>query len=623
MKRQLEGTWGKVFYALAALFSGFYFFTAGFGLISTQSHRGIYIMLNSVLAFLLYAGRSRSKRVKAWDIALCLAAIVSCGYWIYAYAGYAVSRFASPNTADIAFGIVAIIVVLCAVRRVMGWVLVFVTAFFLAMLYFGQSMPGIFSNRGFSITRIIEFSYCTMEGIFGSVTATFATYVIPFMIFGAMLEVSGAGAFYIDIARSITRKTVGGPAKMAVLSSALIGSISGSSAGNVATTGIFTIPMMKKAGFAPEDAGAIEAAASTGGQFLPPVMGAAAFLLSTFCEVSYFYIAAISVLPAFLYFYWVYWAVHHHAKKKNIVVGQEEQEQMESPLKLLKTGWYHLVPLAVIIIALISRLSVPYCGFFGTLSVVALSWLRKETRVGPKKFCDGLVLAAKNNLMVGATIGCLGIVLSSIVLAGLGTKFGSVVVAFSQGNLFIAVILVSLVATLIGMGATQTGTYIVVSLVAVPALTSLGISKLVAHIISFWAAGLSNVTPPVCVAAYAGASIADANPMRTGFSAMRYSVVMYLMPFVFAYYPEILAQGTMPQLIWMGFILIAATPIMTATIEGYWNHRMPVWERLLLMVLSVMIMYPELITSVIALAVFAVYYFFFQYRSRKAAKVTV
>lgn len=620
MKRTLEKPWNTIFYVIAALFCGFYLYTAGFGIVSTESHRGLYIMLNSVLAFLLYGGWKKAKQVNAWDILLCLAAIASCGYWIYAYSGYAISRFASPNTADIVFGIIGIIVVLAAVRRVMGWVLVVVTAVFLAILYFGRHMPGIFANRGFSITRIIEFSYCTMEGIFGTVTSTFATYVLPFMIFGAMLEVSGAGEYYIEVARAATRRTIGGPAKMAVLSSALIGSISGSSAGNVATTGVFTIPMMKKAGFSPEDAGAIEATASTGGQFLPPVMGAAAFLLATFCEVSYYYIAAISVLPAFLYFFWVYWAVHHHAKKRGFVVDEEEARNMESTLSMLKKGWYHFVPLLIIIVLLISGLSVPYCGFYGTLAVIALSWVKKETRMGPKKICDGLVIAAKNNLMVGATIGCLGIVLSSIVLAGLGTKFGTLVVSLSHGNLLIAVIMVAIVATIVGMGATQTGTYIVVSLVAVPALTSLGISKLVAHVISFWAAGLSNVTPPVCVAAFAGASIANGRPMQTGFKAMRYSMVMYLMPIVFAYFPEILAQGTIPQLIWLGVTFTIGVPVMTAVIEGYWNHLFPIWERLILLVISLLLLYPEYITSIIALVLLAIYYYFMQFRPRRQAK---
>ena len=609
MKRVLQGFWLKAFYWISVAMGAFYFYTAGFGLVSTESHRGMYLMFNSILCFILYGSTKKSKKVNILDISLIGLSILTFGYWIMQYPSYAVHRFASPTILDTLFGVIGVIVLLAAVKRVMGWVLVILSAVFLGQLYFGPFLPGILRTRGFSVVRIIEFSYSTMEGMFGVVTDTFATYVIPFIIFGAVLEVSGGGEFFITLAKSLTKNWVGGPAKMSILASGLIGSITGSSAANVVTTGVFTIPMMKKVGFKPEEAGGIEAAASTGGQYLPPVMGAGAFLLAVFSETSYLKVAAINAVPALLYFYWVGWSVHHRALKMDIKASPDED--IPPAKETLKQGWYYFLPLITILVLLLMHFSPPFAAFYSILLAIALSWFSPKNRITPKKFADALASAAKNNLSVGATIGVLGLVLSAIVLAGLGTKFGALVVAFSQGNLFIAIILISIVSTLVGMGATQVGTYIVVSLVAVPALTSMGVSYLVAHIISFWTAGLSNVTPPVCVSAFAAASIADADPMKTGIAGLKYSTMLYVAPFVFAYFPQMLAQGNMLETVYIYILYLFATPVATGVLNGYWFKRLKAFELVILIVIAFSLLIPNILLNLAAVAALAAFHYFF------------
>jgi len=455
-----------------------------------------------------------------------------------------------------------------------------------------------------------------MEGMFGVVNDTFATYVFPFIIFGSVLEVSGAGEFFINLAKSLTKNWIAGPAKMAVLASGFIGSISGSPAANAVTTGVFTIPMMKKVGFKPEEAAGVEAAASTGGSFLPPVMGAAAFLLATFTETSYIKVAAMNVIPAILYFYWVGWSVHHRALKRNIKILNED---IPSAMEVLKKGWYFFAPMIIMVVLLIMKFSPSLCAFYAMVTAIALSWLRPETRVTPKKFLNALAEASKNNLAVGATIGTLGMVLSAIVLAGLGPKFGYLIVSLSGGNLFLAIILVSILSTIVGMGATQTGTYIVVSLVAVPALTKLGVSSLVAHIISFWTAGLSNVTPPVCVTSYAAASIADADPMKAGIAGLKYSTMLYIIPFIFAYYPEILLQGSTFQIIYITLLYLISIPVAAGTIQGYWFKNLSPVEMVFFTAVSITLLMPEIMSNVLGLVAVGLYTYFIIYRRKKIA----
>ena len=567
-KRSLTGVWALAFNLTAMGFSLFYLYTSGFGLVSTQSNRGVYLMLTSVLVFLLYPANRRAPndRPSVVDLILVALTVVSVGYWINQYVSYAIFRVSSPSQADLVMGAIAIAIMLETSRRALGPIISILAIIFLCQLYFGQYLPGRLAHSGMGIERILEFTYSTQEAMFGVVTATFATFVFPFMIFGAFLERSGAGAFFMDLGTAVAGKWRGGPAKVAVLTSALFGSISGSSVANVVTTGSFTIPLMKRTGFKPHHAGAIEAIASTGGQFMPPVMGAGVFILATLTETSYLYIALINVIPALLFFLFLLSMVDLEA----VGLGLKGLPESEIPSlrKVLAGGWHFFLPLVMVIGLLFIGYSAEFCAFWGTVSAALLSWRNKATRMGPGDICQALVGGAASNASAGAAIGTLGIIIGGIVLAGLGLKFSAVLIDFSGGSLFLALVLVTLVSIIIGMGSSTTGSYIILSVVAAPALIQLGVPTVAAHLAVFYAACLSNITPPVCVSAFAGAAIAGAPPMQTGFAALKFGATLVLMPFTFVYVPEILLQGSWPAIISATVLYALGSVALAITLQG-------------------------------------------------------
>lgn len=567
-KRSLTGVWALAFNLTAMGFSLFYLYTSGFGLVSTQSNRGVYLMLTSVLVFLLYPANRRAPndRPSVVDLILVALTVVSVGYWINQYVSYAIFRVSSPSQTDLIMGAIAIAIMLETSRRALGPIISILAIIFLCQLYFGQYLPGRLAHSGMGIERILEFTYSTQEAMFGVVTATFATFVFPFMIFGAFLERSGAGAFFMDLGTAVAGKWRGGPAKVAVLTSALFGSISGSSVANVVTTGSFTIPLMKRTGFKPHHAGAIEAIASTGGQFMPPVMGAGVFILATLTETSYLYIALINVIPALLFFLFLLSMVDLEA----VGLGLKGLPESEIPSlrKVLAGGWHFFLPLVMVIGLLFIGYSAEFCAFWGTVSAALLSWRNKATRMGPGDICQALVGGAASNASAGAAIGTLGIIIGGIVLAGLGLKFSAVLIDFSGGSLFLALVLVTLVSIIIGMGSSTTGSYIILSVVAAPALIQLGVPTVAAHLAVFYAACLSNITPPVCVSAFAGAAIAGAPPMQTGFAALKFGATLVLMPFTFVYVPEILLQGSWPAIISATVLYALGSVALAITLQG-------------------------------------------------------
>lgn len=607
--RNLEGFWRLGFRYIAIVFSLFYLYSAGIGLVSTEMHRGLYLMFILVLSFMLYPlirKKGGGTKVPTFDLALIFLVIVSFGYWIIEYKNY-VSRAMMPNQLDFWFGVIAIILLFEITRRVLGNVLLIIGVIFFLQLYFGPYLPGNLAHKGFSMARIVEFNFSSMEAIFGVITATFATYVLPFIILGAFFERSGAGDFFIKLAISLTKGWAGGPAKVAVIASGIFGSISGSSVANVVSTGAFTIPMMKRVGFKPHVAGAIEAAASTGGQFLPPVMGAGAFLLATFTETPYIQIALMNLIPALLYFYWVGSAIHFEALKYNIK-GLPENE-IPDFWTTLKSGWFFFAPLVLIIVFLIGGYSPALAAFWAIITTIVLSWSRRETRMGFKDILDALELGGKNNLSVGAAIGMLGIIMGGMVLAGLGAKFSALVVSLSGGVLFIAIALVALVGAIIGMGATQTATYLIVAMITVPGLIALGVDKVTAHIIAFWFSAVSNVTPPVCVSAFAAASIAGSDPMKTGFTGVKYSLLLFVLPFTFVYFPEILLQGSIGMILYVTCSFLIAIPVVAAGIQGFFLNHLSRIPRILMIVAGLAMFIPNVWTDLFGLLTVIVIYF--------------
>jgi len=483
------------------------------------------------------------------DILFALASTGAIYYWISQFEALNY-RAGAENDLDALVSILGIILSLEVCRRVLGWSMTFIGIGMLCFAYFGPHLPDVLAHRGFGIERLATALYLTTNGVFGVMASVLATYVILFIFFGAFLQKSGAGRFFIDLPLAIAGRSTGGPAKVAVIASAIFGSVSGSAIANTVSTGAFTIPLMKRAGFRPHVAGAIEPAASIGGMFLPPVMGAGGFLMAELTETPYAYIMMISVFPALIYFFSVFCMIHFEAKKMGIMGITDEN--FPHWKDVLKRDWYFAMPLVIITVLMIMGRSPGFAAFWATLSCIVISWFRKETRMGIKEIWQAILVGANNTLIIGATLGVIGIIVGTISLTGIGLKFSDIIISLADGNLLLALLLVALASLVLGMGVPVTAAYLIVAVLAVPALGDLGVPILAAHMIVYWLSQDSNITPPVCVAAYAGAAIAGSDPWKTGWTAFKYAKLLYVMPILFAFTPSILFEAkpikiTMPE----------------------------------------------------------------------------
>jgi len=577
---------------ISTFFGFFYLYTSGFGIFSSESHRGIYLLCTYILCLLYYPAYKKdpyNKLLSVVDGILIVLASISIVYWMAEYGNYASQRVAWPNRWDTIWGAVLIIVSLEVTRRVMGWVLATVGFAFVIQTYLGPYLPGVFSHQGMDFVRIIEFNYSTMEGIFGTILSVFATYVMPFLVFGAFLQKSGGGQFFIDLARAIAGRMAGGPALIAVFGSAVFGSMSGSPVANVVATGSFTIPMMKKAGFKAEFAGAVEAAASTGGQFLPPIMGAGAFILATFTETPYGEIVLMALVPALLYYLSVSSMVYFRARRMGI--NGMKKEELPKVGEVLKKGWYYAFTLVIAFVIIAAGFSPPITAFWASVFVTICSMFRKETRFTIKRLFETLNAAGSNSLTVGSTVGTLGLVMGGITLSGMGVTFSQLLLSASGGYLFLTIILIAIIATIVGMGLPTAASYIVMSILAAPSLITLGVPVVQAHMLCFWLALTSNITPPVCVAAFAAASVAESDPMKTGLHAVRLGIFLYALPFAFVYTPEVMLIGENALMI-VGVVsaFFLATIGLAAGFQGWLLRNLDAWERLLYLISAVLLM---------------------------------
>ncbi|MBD1400614.1 TRAP transporter fused permease subunit [Pelobacter sp. M08fum] len=472
-----------------------------------------------------------------------LFAVVAAGvvyYWLSQFEALN-WRAGAENELDALISITGILISFEVCRRVLGWSMTIIGASMISFAYFGPYLPSLLAHRGFSFERICNALFLTTNGVFGVMANVLATYVILFIFFGAFLHKSGAGRFFIDLPLALAGRSTGGPAKVAVMASALFGSVSGSAIANTVSTGAFTIPLMKRAGFRPHVAGAIEPAASIGGMFLPPIMGAGGFLMAELTGLPYSYIMMISVGPAMLYFFSVFCMIHFEAKKLNIIGIKDEE--FPHWKEVLKAGWYYALPLVIITILMLVGRSPGFAAFWATFSCIAVSWVNKETRMGPKEIWEAIQTGARNTLIIGATVGVIGVIVGVISLTGMGLKFSDLIIALAGNSLLLAIILIALASLVLGMGVPVTASYLIVAVLAVPALGAFGVAAIVAHQIVYWLSQDSNITPPVCVAAYAGAAIAGSDPWKTGWTAFKFAKMLYVVPLLFAFTPSILFQG--------------------------------------------------------------------------------
>lgn len=552
-----------IFDACSIILVLFYSYSAVLQPASTQYHRGIYVILTYVLVFLIYQSKSRIMRVV--DYMLMLLSIVSIGYWIlnFEVINY---RTGAETQLDMIMAVIGVLIGIELARRVVGTVFVIMGTLLLLYGVYGDYMPDLISHAGDTFPELCISIFYKSDGIFGIMANVLATYVLLFVIFGAFLEKCGAEKFFIDWPLAAVGHKAGGPGKVAVIASGLFGSISGSAIANVVSTGAFTIPMMKKAGFKPHVAGGIEPAASIGGMFMPPIMGAGGFIMAELTGLPYSKIMLVAIFPAIMYFFSVYMMVHFYAKKNNIVGEKSEHSAKE----ILKREWFYALPLIVITVFMLAGYSPAYSAILGIVTCLVISWFRKDTRIDLKRFVEASRAGTESSLKIGAVVGVIGIIIGVLTYSGLMLTIADIVIELAGGRLFLTILLIALVSLVLGMGVPVTAAYLITAVVAVPALTHLGVNEIAAHMIVYWLSQDSNITPPVCIAAFAGATIAKANMWKTAFASFKFAKFLYLGAFLFGYVPGFTLNGSAMDIVKTFVLIIIGTYAYTWFLSGIW-----------------------------------------------------
>ena len=611
--RHLSGVMAKVIVIILIAFSLFQLYTGYFGAYTAYIQRTIHLGFALVLIYLLFPLRKNSPRNKiAWyDYILALLSLIVCAYWPIYYEEL-VQMVGGIDTAQMIIGGMAILLVLEAARRVVGLPLVIIAIAFLAYAMLGPYMPGMLIHKGLTFNQLIKTMFFTTEGILGTPLQVSSTFIFLFILFGSFLMQTGVGNYFNDLAISIAGKRTGGPAKVAVFTSALEGTISGSSVANVVQSGSYTIPMMKKLGYNKNFAGAVEAAASTGGQIMPPVMGAAAFLMIEFAGVPYLEIIKAALIPALLYFAGIWIMVHLEAKKTGLVGLPEDQIP---PKKEVFKKIYLLTPIIAIIVFMDLGTSISRAAIYGILFTVLVSLFRKDTRINLRKISIALQDGARNALGVAAATACAGIIVGVVTKTGLGLKLGHSIVGLASSItsepfflLMLTLVFTMITSIIIGMGSPTTANYIITSTIALPAILTLNdqlefaVPVLAAHMFVFYFGIVADITPPVALAAFAATGISGGEPIRTGINATKLAIAAFLIPYMFVLQPQLLLiDTTIWEALWIGFAAILGMIAVGACMIGYWYRRLNWFERIISFVIGIAMIYPELISTLVGM----------------------
>lgn len=608
-RRMLSGYQYRLVAGIAITASVFHLYTAAFGLFDAMTQRSWHWMFMGSLLFLCYPmsqKRSSKTRIEWLDWIFAGALVFGCANILYNYEAIAM-REGAAIPSDIYLGCVMTFLVIEGTRRSMGWPLPIMAV--IAILYgvFGPYMPGILAHGGFNLDELAPFLYLRTDGIFGVPLGVSASFIFLFILFGAFLSSSGAGQFFIDLAVALAGRSQGGPGKAAVVASGLMGTVSGSSCGNAVTTGAFTIPLMKQSGYNPEFAGAIVACASTGGQVMPPVMGAAAFVMAQFLGVSYWEIVVAAAIPATLYFISIMAMVHFRAGRKRM--PRLNKDDLPRAASVLRKGAHLLFPIAALIAFLALGYSPTMAVFWSIIAIVVLSWFGdKEHRMTPRKIVAALISGGTGAIEVAAACACSGIVIGVIAITGVGLAFSSFVLSLSYGILPLALMLTMVGSIILGMGVPTTAQYIITSTLAAPALAQMGVPMMSAHLFCLYFGVLADVTPPVALATYAASGIAKSNPIKTGFTALVTAAAGFLVPYMFVYNPYLLLQGDALRILIGCVTALIGILGLSAGVQGYLLKDLNILERLLLFCVPFMIIYPTLATNLIGVAIIAAIY---------------
>lgn len=585
-----------------------YLYTAGFGSMDEMIQRCVLILVAGFAVFLtkpitLGKDKRRNTLTRTLDWVFALAMVATCVYIMVVWPDRSVSTRAKPM-ADSVIGTIMIAVLLLATYKTTGWPLVITCVVFLIYALVGPYMPGFLGHKGYTWTRIAETMYVSTQSIFGVPAGIAATYIVCFVIFGSFLETFGAGQWFVDIAFAGAGRFRGGPAKTAIASSALMGMISGSPAANVVTTGTFTIPLMKRMGFKPHTAGAVEAVASTGGMFTPPIMGAAAFMMAEFLGVNYSTVAGSAIIPAVLYYLSALLVVDSIAVKERLL-GLPSKE-LPSVRKVMRERGLMGLPIVFIIVVILIGWSPMKAAFYATVLTFLLSLLSKETRPDVKRFFEALESGTKSVTSITISCAAAGIIVGILQLTGLATRMSVQLVNLSGGNIYVAAVLTAFITIILGCGMPPTPTYVILATCLVRPLTEMGATPLAAHMFIFMFACVGALTPPVAITAYTAAAIAKSNPNKTGFASFRMGIVAYIIPFIFLLNPAILLEGDTVEVILAAATAILGVFCLTGAIEGYMFRYWSIVSRVLLGAASLMMMIPGTVTDLIGIALVAI-----------------
>lgn len=583
----------------------FQIYTAQFGLYSALVQRSIHLAFACTLVFLIKPFSKRCGDAYPWrlrliDWAFAAVGIITLAHLCMSYKSLAM-RGGEASQADLWLGGILILIVLECTRRLMGWALPIITIIAVLYTFFGDRIPGLWGHFPIDHEQFISYQYLTTEGLFGIPLGVSASFIFLFIMFGAFLISSGTGEFFIKFANAVAGNYRGGPAKVAVVSSAFFGTISGSAVANVVSTGSFTIPLMKKIGYRPVFAGAVESVASTGGQFMPPVMGAGAFIMADMLGMPYFEIVKAAILPAVLYFLALFWMVHMEALKLGLKgISKDELPPLWTTIK---TEGHLLIPAFLLIGFLTMGYSAMKAGLWAIIAVWLVSWIRKSNRMGFSAVLEAMEKGATGCLEVALACASAGIVIGCVTQTGLGLKFSGLIIDAAGGNLILSLIFIMAASLILGMGLTTSAAYILTVILGGPVLIDLGVNPLAAHMFVFYYACLSTITPPVALASFAASAIAGSKPFSTGFESMRLASIAYLVPFFFVYNPVLIWKGSLSEIFLATFSATIGTIALGSGMMGYLIERLNWFFRLLLLVAGLALIKPGLWTDIFGFSV--------------------
>jgi TRAP transporter 4TM/12TM fusion protein len=619
--RALEGWQSKLVALIAIAMSCFHFYTSGFGLLLAQKQGAVHLAFTLCLVFLLYPASSKHSKTSGipfYDFILGAVGVASAMYLVVFF-NELTTRAGLPTQTDLIMGFLLIVTLLEATRRISNPVLPCLAVAALLYCYFGRSLPEMIAHRGFSVQRIVNHMYLGTEGIFGTPLEVSSTFVFMFILFGSVLEKTGLGKFIIDLSMALAGWSTGGPAKVAVVSSGLMGTVSGSSVANVCTTGMFTIPLMKSVGYEPHFAGAVEAVASTGGQIMPPVMGAGAFIMAQFLGVPYLEVALAAVVPALLYYFAVMVQVHFEATRLGL--KGIPWTQLPPLWPLLKSKGFLLIPLIAIIYFLIAGYTPLRAAFNGILVSFALSWLNKETRLTPTRILEAFQSGARGAIGVACACATVGMVVGMGTLTGLALRIANAIVTLAGGSKILTLFYTMLASIVLGTGLPTTANFIVTSTMAAPALFKLGVPAKAAYMFVFYFGIAADLTPPVALAAYAGSGIAGSDPMKTGITAFKLALAGFLIPYIYVYNPMLLFIDVVPlQMIQAIFTAMLGVFLLSMFTIGYYKATIPLYLRLVAFAGALGLLIPGTMTDAGGIAVLVLIYVIQTAKAKSIAK---